>query len=72
MPKILELASKEKSAYILAGEIEKCKRRTKALEDVIIPTYEEQIKKIELKLSSNELENTSRLKTIKNKKMLKQ
>ena len=72
LPKILELASKEKCAYILAGEIEKCKRRTKALEDVIIPTYEEQIKKIELKLSSNELENTSRLKTIKNKKMLKQ
>ena len=68
LPKMLELASQEKSAYILADEIEKCKRRTKALEDVIIPGYEEQIKRIELKLSGNELENTARLKTIKKKK----
>lgn len=68
-PQIIKLASVEKSAYLLADEIEKCKRRTKALEDVLIPGYEEQIQRIELKLSGNELENTARLKTIKKKKM---
>lgn len=67
-PKIIKLASVEKRAYLLADEIEKCKRRTKALEDVLIPQYEEQIQRIELKLSGNDLENTARLKTIKNKK----
>lgn len=67
-PKIIELSNTEKSAYILADEIEKCKRRTKALENVLIPQYESQIKRIEQKLSNNELENTARLKTIKNKK----
>ena len=68
-PKIIKLASVEKSAYLLADEIEKCKRRTKALENVLIPQYEEQIERIELKLSGNELENTARLKTIKKKKL---
>lgn len=68
-PKIIKLASIEKSAYLLADEIEKCKRRTKALENVLIPQYEEQIERIELKLSGNELENTARLKTIKKKKL---
>ncbi|MBR1925855.1 MAG: V-type ATP synthase subunit D [Clostridia bacterium] len=67
-PKIIELSNTEKSAYVLADEIEKCKRRTKALENVLIPQYESQIKRIEQKLSNNELENTARLKTIKNKK----
>ena len=46
-PKIIKLASVEKSAYILADEIEKCKRRTKALENILIPNYEQQIQKIE-------------------------
>ena len=67
--KLVKLAEIEKSTAMLADEIEKCKRRTKALENVLIPGYEEQIQRIELKLSGNELENTARLKTIKKKKM---
>ena len=67
-PQIIELVSTEKSAYILADEIEKSKRRTKALEDVLIPQYQTQIHRIEQKLSNAELENTARLKTIKSKK----
>ena len=67
-PQIIELVSTEKSAYILADEIEKSKRRTKALEDVLIPQYQTQIHRIEQKLSNAELENTARLKIIKSKK----
>lgn len=68
-PKIVELASVEKSAYILADEIEKCKRRTKALEDVLIPQYERDIERIEQKLDNSELENTAMLKSVKKKKL---
>ncbi len=67
-PKIISLANLEKTAYILADEIEKCKRRTKALENVLIPEFESVSKLIEQKLSNSELENTARLKSIKKTK----
>ena len=69
LPKIMELASVEKSAYILADEIEKCKRRTKALENMLIPQYKKDIARIEQKLSNSELENTAMLKSVKKKKL---
>ncbi len=68
-PKIISLANTEKTAYILADEIEKSKRRTKALENVLIPQYENITKSIEQKLSNSELENTARLKSIKKNKI---
>ena len=65
MPKLLELAEKEKQCSLMSSEIEKTRRRVNALEHVMIPQYEETIKYISMKLEENERGATTRLMKVK-------
>lgn len=67
LPKMLLLAEKEKSVRMLAGEIERNKRRVNALEYVMIPQLEETIKYIKDKLDENERAAVVRLMKVKSK-----
>ena len=62
---MLELAQMEKSAQLLAEEIEKTRRRVNALEHVLIPQLTETIKYITMKLDENERGNLTRLMKVK-------
>jgi len=64
-PDLLKLAEMEKSAQLLADEIEKTRRRVNALEYVLIPNLEETIKYITMKLDENERSNLTRLMKVK-------
>ena len=63
--KMLKLAQIEKSAQLMAEEIEKTRRRVNALEYVKIPEMQESIKFITMKLEENERANTIRLMKVK-------
>jgi len=65
LPYMLELAQTEKSAQLLAEEIEKTRRRVNALEYVMIPQFEETIRYITMKLEENERSNLTRLMKVK-------
>ena len=65
LPELLSLAQMEKSAQLLAVEIEKTRRRVNALEYVLIPQLEETIKYITMKLDENERGNLTRLMKVK-------
>lgn len=65
LPDLLELAQVEKSAQLLAQEIERTRRRVNALEYVLIPQLEETIKYITMKLDENERGNLTRLMKVK-------
>ena len=65
VPELLKLAEMEKSAQLLADEIEKTRRRVNALEYVLIPNLEETIKYIVMKLDENERSNLTRLMKVK-------
>ena len=62
---MLKLAEMEKTAQLLAEEIEKTRRRVNALEYVKIPQTEEAIKTITMKLDENERSATIRLMKVK-------
>ena len=62
---MLRLAEVEKSAQMLASEIEKTRRRVNALEYVMIPETQETIRYIVMKLDENERGNLSRLMKVK-------
>ncbi|HIT73554.1 V-type ATP synthase subunit D [Tyzzerella sp. An114] len=65
MEPLLKLAESEKSAQLMAQEIEKTRRRVNALENVMIPNYEETIKYISMKLEENDRASTTRLMKVK-------
>ena len=65
LPDMLRLAELEKAAGLLAGEIEKTRRRVNALEYVMIPNYQDTIRYITMKLDEAERSNTTRLMKIK-------
>jgi len=65
MSELLELAQLEKTAGLLAAEIEKTRRRVNALEYVLIPQYRETIRYITMKLEENERGNITRLMKVK-------
>lgn len=71
MPDLLRLAEVEKTCQLLAGEIEKTRRRVNALEHVMIPQYEDTIKYINMKLSENERSTTTRLMKVKDMMLAK-
>jgi V/A-type H+/Na+-transporting ATPase subunit D len=62
---MLELAQVEKSMQLLAEEIEKTRRRVNALEYVMIPELEANIKYISMKLDENESSTKVRLMKVK-------
>lgn len=62
---MLQLAQVEKTMQLLAQEIEKTRRRVNALEYVMIPEMETNIKYISMKLDENERSSTSRLMKVK-------
>ncbi len=62
---MLELAQVEKSMQLLAQEIEKTRRRVNALEYVVIPETQRNIRYISMKLDENERGNTTRLMKVK-------
>lgn len=65
LPYMLELAETEKSAQLLADEIERTRRRVNALEYVLIPQLDATIKYITMKLDENERGNLTRLMKVK-------
>ena len=63
--KMLKLAEIEKSAQLMAEEIEKTRRRVNALEYVMIPNTQEAIRYINMKLDENDRATTIRLMKVK-------
>lgn len=62
---LVRLAQIEKSAELLADEIERTRRRVNALEYVLIPELQAAAKDISMKLSEQERSNVARLMKIK-------
>lgn len=71
LPDLLRLAECEKSCSLMASEIEKTRRRVNALEHVMIPETQANIKYITMKLDENERSTQIRLMKVKDM-MLKQ
>ncbi|MDD5956821.1 MAG: V-type ATP synthase subunit D [Lachnospiraceae bacterium] len=65
LPKLLKLAESEKSCQLMAAEIEKTRRRVNALEHVLIPQTQENIRYITMKLDENERSSQVRLMKVK-------
>ena len=62
---LMRMAELEKTAQLLAEEIERTRRRVNALEYILMPQYLETIKTIKMKLDENERGNTTRLMKVK-------
>lgn len=65
LPDMLKLAEVEKSCQLMASEIEKTRRRVNALEHVIIPETQQNIKYITMKLDESERSTQIRLMKVK-------
>ena len=65
LPDMIRLAECEKACQMMASEIEKTRRRVNALEHVIIPETEKNIKYITMKLDENERSTHIRLMKVK-------
>lgn len=71
----IELAAMDKKLRILIKEIEKTKRRVNAIEHILIPEIEADIKVVRMKINEAELSNTIRIMKSKElilKKQMKQ
>lgn len=64
-PMLLDLAAKEKETQLLAAELEKTRRRVNALEHVMIPDTQSNIRYITMKLDENERSSQTRLMKVK-------
>jgi V/A-type H+-transporting ATPase subunit D len=64
-PRLLELAEREKAIELLAAEIERTRRRVNALEYVLIPSIDETVRSITMKLDEAERSNLTRLMKVK-------
>ncbi|MDD2578506.1 MAG: V-type ATP synthase subunit D [Clostridia bacterium] len=64
-PVMIELAEVEKTAQLLADEIEKTRRRVNSLEYILIPELMENIRSITMKMDENERGNLTRLMKVK-------
>lgn len=62
---MLKLSQTEKAAQLMAEEIEKTRRRVNALEYVVIPETQENIRYITMKLDENDRSTTTRLMKVK-------
>ena len=65
MEDLMRMAELEKTAQLLAEEIERTRRRVNALEYILMPQYLQTIKSIKMKLDENERGNTTRLMKVK-------
>lgn len=65
LPKMLRLAQVEKSCQLMSAEIERTRRRVNALEHVMIPETQQQIRYITMKLDENERSSQVRLMKVK-------
>lgn len=65
LPDLLKLAEVEKSCQLIAAEIEKTRRRVNALEHVMIPRAQNNIKYIKMKLDEAERSSQTRLMKVK-------
>ncbi len=65
LPLMIQLAQIEKTCNLLAIEIEKARRRVNALEYVMIPDLEQNIRSIAMKLEENERGSRTRLMKVK-------
>lgn len=66
---LITLSEKEKSLLILSSEIEKTRRKVNAIENILIPNFEDTIKYISLKLEENERNMTAALRTLEKKQL---
>ena len=62
---LLRMAELEKTAQLLAEEIERTRRRVNALEYILMPQYLQIIRTIRMKLDENDRGNTTRLMKVK-------
>ncbi len=65
--RVLELAQKEKQAYLMATELQRTRRRVNVLERVVIPDLQDTIRHIHSKLEEIERDNINRLMRVAQK-----
>ena len=65
LPDLIRLAECEKSCQLMAAEIGKTRRRVNALEHVVIPQTQQNIRFITMKLDENERSSQTRLMKVK-------
>ncbi len=68
LEKVVMLAGKEESLKNIAMELERTRRRVNALEHILIPQIESQIKQVQMKI--DELDRETRTRVVKVKEML--
>ena len=65
VPRLIDLAAREKAVELLAAEIERTRRRVNALEHVLIPQLSATVRSIQMKLDEAERGNLTRLMKVK-------